>query len=116
MSERKTAAGILDHQRLTILERGRTGGRIAVVADSRSTLQTAEHFAIEDVGDQAHSAMRNQGLAVGRNDACGFLTSMLQAVEPKVGQVRGLRMAVNAENAALFIKAVELRFGGIQLD
>ena len=52
--------------------------------------------------------MRDQRLAVGRDDARRFLPAMLQRVQPEVREVGGLRMAVDAEHAALFMEAVEL--------
>jgi hypothetical protein len=114
--EGQAAARVLNHQWLTILERGRTRGRVAVVADRRRAFEPAEYFSIENIGDQTHAAMRNQRLAIGRDDARGFLTAMLQCVESEVNEIGRLRMAVHAEDAALLMEAVDFRFGGIQLD
>jgi len=60
--------------------------------------------------------MRNQRFAVRRNDPGGFLTAMLQRVKSQVSQICGLRVAVYTEDATLFMEAVELCFGGVQLD
>src|SRR5262249_17863281 len=96
-------------QRLTILERSRPGGRIAVVADSAGPLQSRDYVAVEDVRDQSHPAMRDERLAVGGNDAGGFLSAMLQRVEPEVGQVGGFRMPVDAEHAAFLMENIKFR-------
>src|SRR5216683_2104653 len=78
------------------------------MADGAGTLQLGEHLAIKNVGHQAHPAMSNQALAVGRDDARRFLSAMLQCVQSEVDQIGGLGMAVHTEDAALFVKTVEL--------
>ena len=45
-------------------------------------------------------------LAVGGDDARAFLAAMLQRVEAVVSQLRGVRMAVNAEDAAIMFRIV----------
>src|SRR5271167_378596 len=104
MRERQSAARILDHQRLTILERRRPGGRIAIVADRRGAFEPAQYLAIKYVGNQAHPAMRDKRLAVGRNDTSGFLPAMLQRVKAEVCEIGGLRMAIDAEHSAFFVE------------
>ena len=45
--------------------------------------------------------------AVARGDAGAFLSAMLQRVETQVGEVRGLGMPVDGEDAAFFMEFVE---------
>ena len=40
-----------------------------------------ERLAVEDLVHQSQSGVAEQVVPVGRNDACGFLTSMLLGVE-----------------------------------
>ncbi|HEX4473653.1 MAG TPA: hypothetical protein VH142_01175, partial [Polyangiaceae bacterium] len=44
--------------------------------------------------------MSTQTLAIARDDARALLTAVLQSMQAEIGEVGGLRMAVNAENAA----------------
>ncbi len=106
----QSAAGVLDHQRLAILERGRALGGVAVVADRQGAFQALDHLAVEDVRDQAHPAMADQRLAVGRDDSSRLLSPMLQRVQPQVNQVGGFGMAINAEDSALLVEVVQIGF------
>ncbi len=54
--------------------------------------------------------MRDERLAVGRDDTRRLLPAMLLRVETEVGEVGGFGMAVNAEHAALLVEDVEWRF------
>ena len=54
--------------------------------------------------------------AVGRDDAGGFLTAMLQRVESQVGELRGFGVAENAEDAAVVVKVVVVRLDGGRMD
>ena len=56
---------------------------------------------IEDLADEAHTGVAGQGLAVGRDDAGRFLASVLEGVEPEVGQPDGLLMSPDAEEPAV---------------
>ncbi len=116
MRERQSAARVLDHQRLAVLERGRAGGGITIVADSGGALEAIDHVAVEDVGDETHPAMRDQRLAVGRDDSGGFLSAMLQRIHPQVGEIGGLGMAEDAEDAAFLVEGVEVGLLGRDFD
>ena len=69
MRQREPAFGIFHDQRLAILQRGRAGGGIPIMADGAGTLQLLDHFGVEDVCDQSHPAMGNQNLAIRRDDS-----------------------------------------------
>ena len=56
--------------------------------------------------DEAHRAVREELLAVARDDAGRLLTTVLESVEAQVGEIRSLRVAVDAEDAALIVKMV----------
>ena len=105
--QRQTAARILDHQRLAVADRRRAGRRVAVMPDRAGAFELLDDRVVENVGDQAHPAMGDQGLAVGRDDARGLLPAMLLRIEAEVREVGGLRMPVHAEHAALFVEDVE---------
>src|SRR5690242_10135347 len=65
MRERKSAAGVLDHERLAILEIRRAGRRVAIVANGGRAFEPVDNLGIENIGDQSHPAMRDERLAVG---------------------------------------------------
>src|SRR5260370_7092225 len=109
MGERKSAARVLDHKRLAVLEIRRTGSRVAIVANRSRAFEPVDNLGIENVGDQSHPAMRNERLAVGRDDAGRLLPPMLQRVEAEIYQVRCLGMAIDAEDTAFLVEAVEIR-------
>jgi hypothetical protein len=52
--------------------------------------------------------MRHVLPAIGSNDPAALLTTMLERVEPEVGDVRGLIVTVNPEDPALVVKMVFL--------
>src|SRR5260370_9016790 len=69
MRERKSAARVLDHKRLAVLEIRRTGSRVAIVANRSRAFEPVDDLGIENVGDQSHPAMRDERLAVGWDDS-----------------------------------------------
>jgi hypothetical protein len=77
------------------------------VTNSTRPFEATNDFLIKDVGDMAHAAMDEQRLAVRGGNAGGFLPAMLQRVQRKVGKVGSFRMTVDADHAALLVKAIE---------
>ncbi len=63
------------------------------------------------IADEAETPLRMEALAVIGHDAGRLLTAMLQSVQPERGQRRGVVMAENTENAALFAQPVFLDEG-----
>ena len=88
-------------ERLGVAQVRRAGGGIAGVADGHLADQVVQDVAVEDLRHQAHALVRAKLPAVGGDDAGALLAAMLQGVEAVVGQLRGVRMAVNAEDAAI---------------
>src|SRR5260370_24610958 len=68
--------------------------------------QLMENLAGEDLRNQPHAAMRAESPAVGRDDAGALLPAMLQRVKAVVSQLRGIRMAVNAEDTAVMFRII----------
>ena len=62
--------------------------------------QVREAVGREDVVDVPHLADAAQVLAVRRDDAGRLLAAVLQGVQPQVGEVRCLRVTVDADDAA----------------
>jgi hypothetical protein len=83
-----------------------SGGGVADMSDGRCAGQAVEPFGVEHVGDESHRALASQLSRVGRDDAAGFLPAMLERVESEIGEARGLRVAVDAEDAALVAKFI----------
>ena len=71
-------------------------------------LKSREGLFGEIVGDVAHRLVHPQAVAVGRRDADALLAAMLERVEAEVREIRGLRVAVDPEDAALFSELVHV--------
>ena len=95
-------AAVLHHEGLGVDDVGGAGGGVAHVADGQMPRQRLQPRLVEDLGHQPHAPVLTDALAVAGDDAAGLLAPVLQGVEPEEGQPRRLRMAVNAEDAAVF--------------
>lgn len=63
--------------------------------------QTVERFIVEYLGDQTHTGMAMERLAIGRNDSSRLLPTVLQGVEPQPGELNGIAVAEHAEQSAM---------------
>ena len=97
---RHRAARVLDGDGLRVLLGRVAGRRVADVTDGGEARQVRQAIGREDVVDVPHLAHVAQMVAVGRDDAGGLLAAVLQGVEAEVGEVRGLRVSVDADDAA----------------
>ena len=77
------------------------------MADGELAGEASEDVGGEDVGDEAHGLVAMELDAVGGNDAGGFLSAMLKGVEREIGELGGLGMVVDGDDAALFVQLVE---------
>ena len=107
--DRQAAAAVLDDERLRVLQQRLARGRVAVVADRRRAFELADDVLVEDVGHQPQAAVRNEEVVLRRDDAGGFLAAMLQREQTEIGEVGGLRMPEDADDAALLVKAIRHR-------
>ena len=98
------AVGAIDQEWLRVLELALAGRRIARVADSDMPRQSLERVLVERLGDLPHRARNPELLAVGRSDAGALLPSMLERIQAEVGEVGGLGMPEDSEDAALVFK------------
>ncbi len=82
------------------------------MADGQVPRQGGQLVVVEDVGDETHVLVDGDDIAVGHGHAGRLLTSVLQGVEPVVGQV-GHRLArgVDPEDAARFLGFVVVGIG-----
>ena len=78
------------------------------MADRAVPGQRVEPLVREDVVHQAHALLEPEPLAVARRDARRLLAAVLQGVETEVGEVRGLGVAEDAEDAALVVEVIVL--------
>jgi hypothetical protein len=107
MGDGETAARELGEERLHVPERGAAARGIPVVADRPLALEALHYRRIgEVVADQPEVALDAELLAVKADDARRLLTPMLERVQAESRQGGGVRMAENAENAALFMQRV----------
>src|SRR5206468_10608712 len=97
----------LDHERLAVLEHGRAAGRVAVVADGEAAAEPRQDLLAEDLRHVAHAAVADEGLPVRGHDARRLLPPVLEGVEAQVRERRRLRMAEDADHAALLVELVE---------
>jgi 2C-methyl-D-erythritol 2,4-cyclodiphosphate synthase len=72
--------------------------------------KTPEPLFTEDVGNKAHGFFDEKLSPVRGADSRALLPSMLQCIEPEIGEVGSLRMTIDAEYPALFVDIVEHRF------
>jgi len=94
-------------QRLDVAQDRFAGGGIAVVADGDAAGQLLDDPGIaEIVADQTHAAVRMEAGAVEAGDPSGFLSAMLQGVQPQRGDGRGIRDVPDSENATLLMQRV----------
>jgi hypothetical protein len=82
----------------------------AVGVSMTSDHASAEHVEVglaEDLADEAHAAHDAEVAAVGRRDARGLLTAMLQCEQGEEGQTRDIHLGgIDAKNAARFMRTV----------
>ena len=110
MRNRDQALGGVHANRLRIQERRIAGRGVARVPDGHAAGKLGQHVVGKDLRDQAHAFDVGEMLAVGGGDARRLLSAMLQRVEAQVGLARGVGMAVDGDDAALFVEGV--RFAG----
>jgi hypothetical protein len=84
------------------------------VAYARSTRQVREFLLPENLADVAHTAMRVQSLSVARNHPGGFLPSMLQRVQPEIGQPGGIFMIEDTKYATFIFELIQHIVVGLQ--
>ena len=107
MGDREAAAFELGEERLDVAQDRLAGRRVAHMADRRGALEALDGVAVrEAVADEAELALGVEYAAVEGDDAGGLLAAMLQRVEAERGDRRGVRVAVDAEDAAFFAQGV----------
>ena len=106
---RNLAVGAIDEEGLRVVEAALAGRRVARVPDGQMAGEPLERGFVERVGDVPHRARRAHALAVGRDDAGAFLPTVLQGVQPEVGEVGRLGVPEDAEDAAFVFELVEHR-------
>jgi hypothetical protein len=75
--------------------------------------QAADNFIpVKVAGHMAHRAMGMEPVAIPTRDSRGFLSAMLQCVEPEGDDGRGGICAPHPENAALFAQLVIIKWIG----
>ena len=61
---------------------------------------------IIDICDKSLPLMDMKMLAIARDDAGGFLSTMLQGIQSKIGEVCRFLVAVNAEDGTFVVELV----------
>ena len=109
VGDREAAAVELGEERLDVAQDRLAGGRVAHVADGREALQPLDRGAVrEAVADEAELALEMEDVAVEGDDAGRLLAAMLEGVQAERGDRRGVRVAVDAEDAAFLAQGVAI--------
>ena len=87
-------------KRLGIAEDGTAGGGVAHMPHRAQAAQLFQVMHFKNIGNQAHALVADDGFILADRDAGTFLSPVLQGVEPEIGQLRGVRMSVDAEKPA----------------
>ncbi len=107
MGDREPAARQIGKHRLDIARSRTAGGGIAHMADSVGARASARVAVLaENIADQAEMALSGEMRAVEGDDTGRFLPAMLKRMQTQRGQRRRIRVAENAEDAALFMQLV----------
>ncbi len=105
----------LEKQRLDIAQRDLARRRIADMTDRGMAGKLSDDVrGAEIVADEPHAAVGVELLAVIGDDSCRLLAAMLQRVQAKRGQRRGVRVAEDAEDAAFLMKTIRVAAAGCQ--
>lgn len=82
------------------------------MTDGQFALKRCQGSVVEDVGHQPHLLGDRKVLAVTDRHACGFLPTVLQGIQPQVGEVCDCpTRCPNSKNAAGFLRPVVIRVG-----
>src|SRR6266850_1179963 len=96
----------VDHDGLRVQQRLVARGGIACVTDGEIAGQVGQHRRGKDFFHFAHRPMQVQFGSIAGNDSSRFLAAMLQCVQAKIGQLRGLFMSEHAEYTTFVVKMV----------
>ena len=79
------------------------------------TLKMAQIVFVKDLRDKAHSLVNVSHMTIASDNACGFLSAMLEGIEGEKGSARYLAAGgIYAENTTLFVRLIV--FGAIIVD
>ena len=107
MGHREATAGEFGEERLDVAEDRASGRRVAHVADGGRAFEVLDGGAVgERIADEAGPAFGMEDVPVEGDDACRLLAPVLEGVEAERHDGGGVRMAENAEDAALFAQRV----------
>src|SRR4029077_11128008 len=106
VAKRDFALVAINHDGLGVEQSLVAGRGIARMAYGEASRQLGEYARLKNFLDFAHGAMEKEIGTVTRNDAGGFLASMLERVEAEIGEVRGFRMAEDAEHTTLVVEMI----------
>jgi len=104
MRDTDGAESVTGDEGLDVFEHGLSGGGVADVADGEAAGELVQLGLVEDVGDEAHAGDGLEDVVVNGYDSGAFLAAVLERVEGEVAEAGGLRVAVDADDAALLAR------------
>jgi len=106
VAQRELAFVAIDGDGLGVEQGFVAGGGVARVADGQATGKRSENAGLKNFFDFAHGAVELEFLTVARDDAGGFLAAMLQRVKAEIHEIRGFRMAEDAEDTTVVVEVI----------
>src|SRR5260370_1627239 len=106
VAEGNFALVAIDHDGLGVEQSFVACGGVARVTDRKAAGELRKDAWLEDFFDFAHRAVDVQFFAVARDNARGFLATMLEGVETEVGKVGSFGVAEDAEDTTFVVEVI----------
>ncbi len=109
-AQARGAAAVLHREGLRVADVRPARGGVAHVPDGDGAGERGDRRGGEDLLHQPHRPVDVEAAVVDGGDAGGLLAPVLERVEPEVGEVGGLGVAVHRHHAALVVEVVVVEF------
>lgn len=103
MREGEISRPRFEMQRLSVLKRVSSCCRIPDMSDRVMSFQIRQCLFRKDFRYESLPAVREEVVTVTRDDACPFLSPVLQAMQAVIGELRCIRLSEDPEDATLLI-------------
>lgn len=100
------AESVTSDKGLDVFEHGLAGGGVPDMADCEAARELVELGLVEDVRDEANAGYGLEDVVVNGYNSGAFLAAVLERMESEVAETGGLRVAIDADDAALLARLV----------